>query len=171
MSVKIVLRLERGWVADQPRSRGFVQVIACLAVAALLVGCSSFNREWNRLAKSNASLPGITGLWEGNWQSGANDHSGQLRCIVTQQDTNRYSAKFKARYQVVLSFSYTVDLEAEQTGELWRISGREDLGSLAGGIYQYDGQVSATNLFATYRSRYDHGTFQMRRPDTVATAR
>jgi len=31
-------------------------------------------------------------------------------------------------------------------------------------VYHYDGHADTTNFFATYTSKYDHGTFQMVRP-------
>ncbi len=34
----------------------------------------------------------------------------------------------------------------------------------SGGVYHYDGDATPTNFFSTYKSKYDHGTFQMTRP-------
>jgi hypothetical protein len=36
---------------------------------------------------------------------------------------------------------------------------------MAGGVYTYEGSASATNFTSTYNSKYDHGVFQMRRPE------
>ena len=42
--------------------------------------------------------------------------------------------------------------------------GQADLGTLAGGEYQYKGSVSNQVFRATYQARKDHGIFQMERP-------
>jgi len=47
---------------------------------------------------------------------------------------------------------------------VWQFQGDENLGWLAGGVYHYEGRVSPTNFHSTYRSKYDHGTFEMGRP-------
>ena len=35
-----------------------------------------------------------------------------------------------------------------------------------GGVYYYEGRATATNMISTYRTKYDHGTFDMKRPMT-----
>ncbi len=62
-------------------------------------------------------------------------------------------------------FSYAVPLQFEQRDGVWQFTGEENLGKMAGGVYRYEGHVSPTNFFSTYQSKYDHGTFQMRRPE------
>ena len=46
----------------------------------------------------------------------------------------------------------------------YRFEGQADLGSLAGGLYHYEGYATLTNFYSTYRAQYDFGTFQMTRP-------
>jgi hypothetical protein len=133
-------------------------------------GCSSFNREWQQAATQPAKATGITGRWEGRWQSQANGHNDRLRAIVTAADTNRYDVKFHAAYKhwltlfITIHSGYTVRMETTPDGGGLKFHGSEDLGFLAGGVYSYEGRADATNFFSTYKSKYDWGTFEMKRP-------
>jgi len=140
------------------------QVIAMSLGLLLLAGCSSFQRDWKRAAKLDASTTGITGRWEGQWLSAVNGHHGKLRCLLSQEPDGHYAARFRATYLHILSFSYTVALEVNSNDVAWVISGEEDLGAAAGGLYQYQGTVTETNFHATYQNKYDHGVFEMLRP-------
>lgn len=132
---------------------------ACLALA----GCSSFNKEWRQAAESTLGSGELAGAWEGRWISDVNGHHGNLRCIMTQTATNRYDARFRAKYKKILSFEYTVPLRVAQDGSSYRFEGSADLGKLAGGLYTYQGAASAGTFFSTYDSKSDHGKFDMRR--------
>ena len=46
----------------------------------------------------------------------------------------------------------------------WEVNGEADLGKLAGGTYYYEGRITPTHFPSTYRSKYDHGSFELRRP-------
>jgi hypothetical protein len=94
--------------------------------------------------------------------SQANGHSGKLRCLISPLPENVYQARFHAKYMKIFSFSYTVNLEARRTNDTFNFTGSADLGAL-GGVYRYGGHAEGTNFFSTYSSKYDHGTFQMRR--------
>jgi hypothetical protein len=128
----------------------------------LFTGCSSFHRDW----RAAATIPpqGIEGRWEGMWVSDSNKHNGKLRCLLIQQGQNKYEARFHAKYKKILSFGYTASFIGTMTNDVFHFSGTADLGALAGGIYRYNGTVSPTNFFSTYDSKYDDGTFSMRRP-------
>ena len=136
---------------------------SCLALV-LLCGCSTFNRDWKRAAQQPATPASIEGLWEGKWLSDVNGHTGRLRCLLSRESDSRYQARFRATYWKVFRFSYTVPLQFEQR-DAWHFTGEENLGKLAGGVYRYEGHATPTNFFSTYHSKYDHGTFQMRRPE------
>jgi hypothetical protein len=56
-------------------------------------------------------------------------------------------------------------MQAEKSDHVLRFEGEADLGWLAGGVYRYDGQATPASFFSTYKSKYDHGTFQMKRPE------
>ena len=107
----------------------------------------------------------IEGRWEGRWLSEVNGHSGELRCLMTRVDESRCHARFRATYGKVLHFSYAVPLSIQKHFDGWEFSGEANLGKLAGGIYYYEGRANPTNFFSTYRSQYDHGTFELHRPE------
>jgi hypothetical protein len=79
-----------------------------VATALLLfagTGCSSFDREWQNAARQPVPLNSMEGRWEGRWVSGANEHNGKLRCIISRRDDGAYAAQFRATYQFVLHFN------------------------------------------------------------------
>ncbi len=141
-----------------------------MAVAGILIlsvtGCSSFNRAWRSAEKIPVTPDSMAGRWQGHWSSDANGHSGKLLCIVSRQNDGDYAARFRATYMKILKFSYTVPLKVEPQDGGWHFHGEENLGSLAGGVYQYEGKATLTNFNSTYRSTYDHGVFEMERPAT-----
>lgn len=134
----------------------------------LAAGCSTFNHAWRKAEHQPTSPHSIEGRWEGRWLSDANGHKGRLRCLMSRQPDGDYAARFRASYLGFLRFGYTVRLKVETRDGVWHFRGEENLGKLAGGVYEYAGQASATNFHSTYRSRYDHGTFEMHRPDEAS---
>jgi hypothetical protein len=150
-----------------------IRVWICLGVIPLLLGvtgCSSFNHEWKKAATQPVKAHDIAGRWEGRWHSDANGHNDRLRAIITAVSTNHYDVKFHAAYQhwmtlfLTVHFGYTVRMEAQNESGGLKFLGSEDLGFLAGGIYTYEGRADGTNFFSTYKSKYDWGTFEMKRP-------
>lgn len=139
-----------------------------LAPIVLLVlagaGCSSFNREWRKAGESPAPTDAISGRWDGHWVSDVNHHTGRLRCIVTSKGNDTFQARFHATYQSIFTFGYTVELHTAETNGTVTFNGEANLGSFAGGLYEYAGHAQATNFFSTYSCKYDHGLFQMSRP-------
>lgn len=141
-----------------------VRLSLAILLIVLFSGCSTFNRDWQRAA-SNASLTNdIEGRWDGTWKSDANGHRGRLRCLMSKLDARKYEARFHAKYRKVFSFGYTIAMEVQPTNGVFKFTGDADIGKLAGGKYYYEGSASPTNFFSTYSSKYDHGTFQMKRP-------
>jgi len=142
---------------------------AWLTITALSFtpGCSSFNRAWEAADQNAVPSNSLAGRWEGKWHSGHNGHQDALRGLFSPATNGVCQARFHARYSrwgLHLSFSYTVPLHLQSTNDVQRFRGEANLGWYAGGVYQYEGTVSATNFFSTYRCRYDHGEFQMHRP-------
>lgn len=107
----------------------------------------------------------MEGRWEGKWLSEVNGHAGKLRGLLSRESNEHYVARFRATYGKILHFSYAVPLTVQPHNGGWEFNGEENLGKLAGGVYYYEGRASPTNFFSTYRSRYDHGTFEMHRPE------
>jgi len=132
----------------------------------VLTGCSTFNYEWRQAGQKPVSTDDITGRWEGRWISQANGHNDKLRALITKMDTNHYDVKFHAAYKkwITVHFGYAVRMETRPRANGVAFHGSENLGALAGGVYTYDGHADPTNFFSTYDSKYDHGTFEMKRP-------
>ena len=137
------------------------------ATALVFSGCSTFNYEWRQAAKKPTCTNDITGRWDGQWISQANGHHDKLRALITAVDTNHYDVKFHAAYKkwITVHFGYTVHMETKPSTSGIDFHGSENLGALAGGVYTYDGQADPTNFFSTYKSKYDRGTFEMKRPN------
>lgn len=134
-----------------------------LPVLLLAGGCTTFNHDWVKAA-GQPPADDLQGRWQGVWASEANGHTDTLRCVVTRKKDGTYHARFHAKYRKVLSFGYAVPLKAERTAGEFKFHGEADLGWLAGGLYRYDGTADRSNFFSTYSCKYDHGTFQMKRP-------
>lgn len=149
-------------------SRRCLSVLACLVVAFWLSGCSTFERDWKAAAQTSFGTNGaIAGRWEGTWRSEVNGHNDQLRCLMTPLTNGLHSARYHAKYKKGIfrfSFGYTIPLQVRRANDAFQFEGEADLGWLAGGIYRCEGSATATNFLSTYRSKYDHGTFQMERP-------
>jgi len=128
-------------------------------------GCSSFSRDWRQAARQPADQRSVEGRWEGQWISEANGHHGNLRCLMTRENDSFYKARFRATYgkTLHLHFTYAATLGMHPHDIGWEFDGEADLGKLAGGTYYYEGRAATTNLVSTYRSKYDHGRFEMRR--------
>jgi hypothetical protein len=139
----------------------------CLAAALLLAGCSTFEHEWQAARRLPRLEDDLAGRWEGTWRSKATGHNNQLRAVIATGTNGVYSTQFHARYKIGIfrfSFGYTVPLRAALTNDIHQFHGETDLGWLAGGLYRYEGSATGTNFFSTYRSKYDHGEFQLQRP-------
>ena len=144
-------------------NNGMKLALGAIALSLLVTtGCSSFHREWRAAGKTDPV--GIAGRWEGTWTSEASGHKDKLRCLLTPVSEGSYEARFHAKYRKVLSFGYTATFTGRQTNDVFHFSGNADLGRLAGGVYTYEGRVNPTQFFSTYKSKYDHGTFEMVRP-------
>jgi len=139
-------------------------------VVLFSIGCSTFNRDWKKAAQTAVAPESMEGRWQGHWLSDVNGHNGKLLCIVSRDGFGDYQARFKATYQKVFKFSYTVPLTIDQTNGVWHFTGEENLGKLAGGVYEYAGTATLTNFHSTYRSKYDHDVFEMKRPECNETA-
>ena len=135
---------------------------------AFINGCSTFNRDWeanaqSEAARSDAAAAGLEGRWNGTWLSDANGHTGGLRCILSKDEEGTLQARYHATWGCCFSFEYTVPVTATQEGDTHNFHGEADLGWFAGGLYKYDGQVTGDDFSSNYSCERDHGTFQMTR--------
>lgn len=144
-------------------ARALVPLLLAL-LAITQTGCSTFNRQWNEARKTNPS--GVEGAWDGHWVSEVNGHTGRLRCVVTQDPATGYRARYKATYWKIFRFAYSVPLQTVATNQSsLSFRGHADLGYFAGGVYDYEGTIRPDHFQSTYKSRYDHGVFELRRPE------
>lgn len=141
-----------------------IAIIVGLTLCVAVSGCSSFQKDWRAAGKLQAPTDDINGRWTGIWKSDSNGHTDKLRCIISKNDEQHYTARFHAKYKKILSFSYTVPLIATNQSGRREFKGHADLGKLAGGLYAYAGFATPTNFFSRYDSKYDHGQFEMSRP-------
>jgi hypothetical protein len=145
--------------------------LTLVAIAMLFVsGCSSFNREYKTALSQPIPAQEISGPWEGKWLSDKNGHTGKLRAVLRETGPNEYDAYFHATFWKILQASYRVPLKAEETAGRTTLSGESDLGLLSGGVYSYEGEATPTTFFCTYKSKYDHGTFELKRPTPLEPA-
>ena len=135
-----------------------------LIVLLCLTGCSSFNREYKTALTQPMPTNDISGPWEGRWLSDKNGHTGKLRAMLKQSSNEEYDAHFHATFWKIFRSSYRVPLKFKEEHGRTTISGEQNLGWLSGGVYTYQGEATPTSFFSTYKSKYDHGTFEMKRP-------
>ena len=139
-----------------------------LVVAVCFTGCSSFEQDWRDARLIPRFQDDLAGRWEGTWRSEVTGHNDQLRAVVATGSNGVYYAHFHARYKKSIcrfSFGYSIPLQARRTNDTFQFEGEADLGWLAGGIYRCEGSAAGTNFLSSYHSKYDHGTFQMTRPN------
>ena len=148
-----------------------LRILLVLCAPVLLGSCatSAYRSAWAQYEVDDEPI-GLAGRWEGTWKSDWNGHEGKLRCLMTpieepEGGEGGYSAWFHSTFAVVLSFQYeTVFTVVDASSGLLRFQGQEDLGSVAGGVYRYDGTVEGDRFHATYTAENgDHGVFEMRR--------
>ncbi|HEY3861220.1 MAG TPA: hypothetical protein VGO59_04965 [Verrucomicrobiae bacterium] len=131
-------------------------------LAALVNNASDFKRRWNEPSPPPTAENGLQGRWQGEWISEANGHHGALRCLLARGASGDYKATFHAVYASILRVCYTVPLHGEWSGGKIKLEGEADLGSLAGGIYHYEGEAGEQELVCAYRCKYDRGTFRLK---------
>ncbi|MGI9494812.1 MAG: hypothetical protein ACR2NK_02055 [Mariniblastus sp.] len=116
------------------------------------------------------SLPGLSfgqtmelsGTWNGNWKSCKSGHHGRLNAHFCRLDETHVQAKFTGSFAKVIPFRYrpVLTIAHEEPG-LMILEGNKKL-PLVGNFY-YSAIVSEAGFSATYRSRRDHGVWQMSR--------
>lgn len=147
--------------------------VAALGAALMLGGCSSFEREWKSaahrpVAGSTARADRFAGAWDGQWTSEKHRlpsgaaAGGRLRCVFTPIDETHYRARFHADW-LVFATGYEAIFTAERRGSVLAFRGEHDLGAIFGGVYRYEGRVTAEQFHARFASRSDFGRFEMGR--------
>ena len=135
-----------------------------IALSVAPAHAESFRRLWRDAGRSPVPTNSIAGRWVGTWQNTNNTHRDELQAVIRRTGLHEWRADFHARYGRLLTFTQSVVLVGDENGETVEFKGQQDLGFLAGGIYKYSGKANPTNFFSTYDSKYDVGTFTLRRP-------
>lgn len=133
--------------------------LAALA-AAVLCGCSSFERDWAGAAKLPVLESDPLGAWVGTWQNTNNTHGGELRALLVRNSATNYTATFHATWGQH-SGTFRTWLTGERTGNTLEFTGSKRLLLVR---IRNRGEVSPTNFVSTYESRFDNGTFTLTRP-------
>jgi hypothetical protein len=120
--------------------------------------CGHFKKEWARKGAEDSPLPR---LWKGEWRSHTNSHFGELRCVLQPEGEDQVTAFFRAKYSRFLRACYKVKLAVEPTTNGYKLSGETDLGALAGGKYDYEGEIKGGNFECRYKCKYDQGVFKL----------
>lgn len=120
----------------------------------LCLGCSSFERDFRA---ASAAPGGSVRAFIGTWQSDQGHGSGQLKAIVTRPADGSCSVRFLATYWGCFRARYDIPMQIEGQA----IRGQADLGWLAGGVYQYEGELTADRFRVRYQSEFDKGTFDL----------
>lgn len=135
-------------------------MILTLAGALMFAGCTSFEKEWQTTRPRSRPTDGLTGAWSGTWQNTNNSHGGALRAVVTQVNATSYTARFHALWGSH-SGSFRTKLVGQREGDEFVFVGRK---RILGFLITTRGRANATNFFSTYESRFDTGTFTLKRP-------
>ncbi len=135
-----------------------------LMVSGMLVGCSSFERQWRQCQSYAYPDREIAGCWEGEWHSELSHRAGRLRAIITKDGENSYNAHFRSTYAGVIPYEFDVPLQVTENGEMCSFEGEEDLGRFIGGICTYAGNADDGTFQATYiTGDSDHGSFELKK--------
>lgn len=102
------------------------------------------------------------GKWRGGWLSCTTGHKGKLNAQFRRIDSTHVRAKFSGTFAKVIPFCYrpVLDIVHEEPG-LVVLQGTKRIP--LGGNFHYNATVTDGHFSATYRSRRDHGVWQMSR--------
>jgi hypothetical protein len=127
----------------------------------LLSSCGTgFQKEWEQASASSKS---IEGRWEGSWLSGANGHTGKLRCVVGPEQTgDTREFHYFATWGKVFRGSFNAVHEVTEKSGVTAFKAKHDIGTR--GTFHAEGTITPNEFHATYRAAGDHGTFVMKRP-------
>ncbi|MFK7768534.1 MAG: hypothetical protein AB8B55_15030 [Mariniblastus sp.] len=129
-------------------------LLGCLTIFCVLVVQS--------LNANSALSDELAGNWRGGWQSCNSGHRGKLNAQFCRIDSTHVRATFKGTFAKVIPFRYrpVLNIVHEEPG-LVVLQGNKKIP--LGGNFQYNATISNGQFNATYRSRRDHGIWQMQR--------
>lgn len=105
----------------------------------------------------------LSGCWRGSWTSCSTGHHGPLEASFARCDETHYAVEFRGRFFRFIPFRYSVTLEVvEDRGDEVVLAGSSFLGRLFG-TFTYRAEADGCAFHATYHSKKDSGTFDLRR--------
>lgn len=145
----------------------FFRVPLSVSAALLLVGCGTYQRDFQQSLKEQAR-PATTALgpWSGEWRSEMNGHHGPLWCVIEPHEGDQHAFRYRAGWGILRfgDYTHTVPTRSDGAGGLI-FEGQMDLPGGAG-VHHVKGRVTPESFDARYRSeRGDHGTMSLKRPD------
>lgn len=123
-------------------------------------GCLTYHTSWKKQPPAPEPDP-IEGRWKGTWLSNHNGHKGKLRAVATHIEDDQYRFQFGATYMLFLTASYDVQFTITEENGQYTLTGEQELPGYMGGLYNYEGSIQDGDFTSSYRSKLDHGTFQM----------
>lgn len=162
----------------------FRKFLLMALMGTLLVGCVSpkFRAAWRKAGETPSGEAGRR--WVGRWESHKHGVGGPLRAVLTppspadpsgSDGSGELKAFFEAGWHGFTT-AYPVVLRAEvqkhqgsskEQGQIFTISGQHDLDSwVGGGLYHYSGTMGPDHFQASYQSKYDTGTFSLKRVES-----
>jgi hypothetical protein len=112
---------------------------------------------------SAIATPSLNGSWTGSWNSHTTGHQGPLSASIRPAADGTYQANFQGKFFKVIPFRYQMRLQVVASGDGFvELAGSKKLGPLMG-YYSYRAVVQGDSFQATYNTKRDRGTFQMRR--------
>jgi len=134
----------------------------------VLASCATpgFDRAWKQsLSAGPAGGAEVTGPWIGEWLSGANGHTGKLRCLVEQKDEDTFAFRYWATWGGWMKGSFRVDGDIRPRADGgYAVDGSKRLGPW--GTSSHEGVIAPDRLEASFRSKRSNlGTFRMERQD------
>ena len=144
--------------------------LAGLAVVSLaMANCAGigFEKDWDQAVADYESgvSDGVTGPWTGTWLSHYNEHTGDLRCLVTKEpgseDLHRF--RYHATWGQALKGGFNAKFPVKSDGKGHAVKGTSSLGIF--GKFNHDGRIEGDTFEAKFGSKKgDYGVFEMTRP-------
>lgn len=158
------------------RSYSVVILAAALIVVGIVLcwkGCwtGSVPEGWKSVSAPPAPNDLMEGAWEGIWASDSKPLKGKLSAVIENIPDGSYRASFDFENPLGPNSKSVCVFRIQERGAAWKFEGKEDLGLLKGGTYQYKGSVDGETFVCTYNSTFDKGVFRMqrRKPATSPT--
>jgi len=124
-----------------------------------LCGCTSFESRWASAPARPADA--VSGRWLGTWQNTNNAHGGPLKAVLIPKGSNTFSAYFHAGWGRRTG-TFRMPIHGENSGDTFRFEGSR---RILGVRIDTAGTFRGDRFDATYGSRFDTGTFTLRRPE------